>query len=824
MFINKFLLSEPELYWELRQQLKFVLDGGTINELKIKEIAYATWHRQHYHAPDNVFFNQWEHLNTRIKEENQSFSRALLSQVARYHIEDNTHRISIKFNRFAEWQNWVANQSGLPVIALCCSKMSLPQDQFERLDILKDRIGFRCLLAPYHPIVEDYIERQGLHETHMHLNGTTSVEMLWHYAIQHPNSIVQDLEGEKAKSDKVPFLYATSSILNSPQQYGDLLVLARQLRIFLINTVSSRTDSSQKDILCKILNNLSLDTNYNYSFNEEHDYFGGPPYQTHLHELRLHISILEELKKTSDPVLDISYLLYVLCMNCFQRLLVQSENQYGFNQFQKLADGGARETFEKEYDARFHQLHGPHINGRPDLSTLEGRFAPKPTEDKNELLIKNILKGFLDYAKGQDHFRDTHDLNELAKQTLEVQRPTFRLVAHFIKGRWKYENSNLQENSHFKEVRERLRTSGKVFIELLDNNKNLKQIITGIDAAANELESPPEVFAPLFNYCRRKGITHFTYHVGEDFEHLLNGIRAIYEAITFLELKSGDRLGHATAIGIDPNFWINQVSDTVFLPQGQWLENLLFLRHILLNGIEINLSLARIESEIFKTAYRIFGKEIPLNTLQIFYENRNLPPEVFKDFKENKYSPDIQYYEKQLNRLRDQYPSAFECLHDRWFSPNIIQQYDIDRKEYQVSLIPVETLLIAQQYVQKIISEQHIVIETLPTSNVRISHYKSIKDHHVFRWMKIPERSFVGDYTMLITLGSDDTGIFVTDMRNEFYHLFVTIMNEFNYSAHDALKLVSNINENGRIYRFDVQKTTHMNHNSGYAEIIELPQ
>ena len=29
-----------------------------------------------------------------------------------------------------------------------------------------------------------------------------------------------------------------------------------------------------------------------------------------------------------------------------------------------------------------------------------------------------------------------------------------------------------------------------------------------------------------------------------------------------------------------------------------------------------------------------------------------------------------------------------------------------------------------------------IVLETLPTSNVRISHYNSIKDHHVFRWLR----------------------------------------------------------------------------------------
>lgn len=69
-------------------------------------------------------------------------------------------------------------------------------------------------------------------------------------------------------------------------------------------------------------------------------------------------------------------------MNCFQRILVQRDDQLGFDQFQKFADDGSREYFEKEYDVRFHQLHGPKINGKSDLLTLEGRFAPKNSRKK----------------------------------------------------------------------------------------------------------------------------------------------------------------------------------------------------------------------------------------------------------------------------------------------------------------------------------------------------------------------------------------------------------------------------------------------------------
>ena len=46
-----------------------------------------------------------------------------------------------------------------------------------------------------------------------------------------------------------------------------------------------------------------------------------------------------------------------------------------------------------------------------------------------------------------------------------------------------------------------------------------------------------------------------TYHVGEDFLDPVDGLRAIDEAVRFLEMGSGDRLGHATVLGLDLKKW-----------------------------------------------------------------------------------------------------------------------------------------------------------------------------------------------------------------------------------------------------------------------------
>ena len=47
----------------------------------------------------------------------------------------------------------------------------------------------------------------------------------------------------------------------------------------------------------------------------------------------------------------------------------------------------------------------------------------------------------------------------------------------------------------------------------------------------------------------------FTFHAGEDFRHLLSGLRRIYEVVYFLKFHAGDRLCHGLALGILVDDW-----------------------------------------------------------------------------------------------------------------------------------------------------------------------------------------------------------------------------------------------------------------------------
>lgn len=817
MFINPYLLSEPRLYMWLVQKLPKLFTKHEYVELnEIKKIAYASWHIRYPQYGDQLFNAHWLQLEKRRTEQG-SLTRALLSQVARYHFEDTSILLAIKLKRFDEWQAWISNQSGLPVIAYKAEQHTQGINSIiERYNWLESKLGYRCLVSPFHPSVEDYIEQNGLNETHIHLNGTSSLESMWHFALSNPQQITNDLQNEFS-SERVQLLYCCCPELDTPKKYEELLYIARYVRRLLIAWV--KHDANLSDFKQAVVDLLRRDYRSLDSLGwvlEEQQFNCR---WTHLAEIELHLSIQRELKESKDSCLDYCYLLYILCMNNFQRLMVQRDDQFGFEQFQKFADNGVRESYEKNYLQRFYQLHGPNLQGRPDLHILEGRFAPKKSLEKNEILIGSILRGFIAYAKGEENCTQldiNSDLNDLASKVIKYRRPSLKLIAHYIK-----RPSYPKKEWHFETLRQNLANTCEQLFDLLNKYPLLQSLITGIDAAANELETPPEVFAPLYRKCRYYGLSHATYHVGEDFEHLLSGIRAVYEAIIFLDLKAGDRLGHATSIGIDPEYWLRLMPEQFFLPQGQHLENLLFLRLIALNELNSKLSLARIEARISEVASNIFGPEnVSLNILGQFFIYRELEPEVVRIIQENKKSFTYHFglQHEEFKRVQNVDISVQNLLYRRWFDQDVLKKYN-ERIEVPLSMFSYQELLEAQQYTQKLVAEKHIVLETLPTSNVRISHYNSIKDHHVFRWLRVQGRTINGDYPMLVTLGSDDPGIFATDMRNEFYHIFGSLVEHFKYSVDEALELTAKLNDNGRIYHFKQSNICSRNGHQPLAEI-----
>jgi hypothetical protein len=317
---------------------------------------------------------------------------------------------------------------------------------------------------------------------------------------------------------------------------------------------------------------------------------------------------------------------YLLLMNQYYQLTVQSEQRVGFDQFQKHADAGLREHLERDYFAHFKDAHGNNLR-RSRVQFYEGRFAPKENTDKLHNLLLKILQGYHRYLssclpqepdlqkKCPPHRLSVllTELDELTTvlESLGIEPLRLALVCHFIKRSWLKSDINHAPYRHYALVKS-LRKSADVLLRLLKSHPKLNLWVRGIDGAANELHTPPEFFAPIFRQCEAHGLSHKTFHAGEDFPHLLSGLRYMLEALELLDLRAGDRLGHGTAMGISPKLWVNRMPQTIIISRGDWFLSVLAAWRLMCKQpVGLEKVAHTLTAELGRRSVEIFGE--PLN-------------------------------------------------------------------------------------------------------------------------------------------------------------------------------------------------------------------
>jgi len=117
----------------------------------------------------------------------------------------------------------------------------------------------------------------------------------------------------------------------------------------------------------------------------------------------------------------------------------------------------------------------------------------------------------------------------------------------------------------------RQRAAAIALARLLHRWPRTLHLVRGLDVCADELAVPNWVFRPLVTHIRQAAGAgarelaglgeqqpaplRTTVHAGEDFSHLLTGLRHVDEAAETLDLREGDRIGHGLALGVDPGNW-----------------------------------------------------------------------------------------------------------------------------------------------------------------------------------------------------------------------------------------------------------------------------
>nr|WP_321399150.1 hypothetical protein [uncultured Desulfobacter sp.] len=536
--------------------LRCYLSGGLPSFANIRQNLYLSEREIGFRRPDHFYKNWIKHdlgETERMAPHHQisAYLKACFDGLTKPLLTIQNNLVKVEPLRFETWQALLPRVPPLPLMSFRLYRhFNLPESVGEYTEYcLKRLVPNFCrtaLPSPHTPHMDKFVNNNGLIDVHLHLNGTTEMDRAWLHILSFPDDFQTSLTDEILENNIVKEQFDQIEEGISINRIHYRIRLASWLRYSLIQRMLK---AETPDLL-----------NFQHYINEEFRLLEDPGYSLRTHPLadglpglhEFNDSVLESLfhimmfrymdRHPANDTVARAYHLYLLILGFFNKLMVQQVEQFGFDQFQKITLNKCRDSVEKEYADRFFQICG---NEENHLTLLEGRFAPKDTIEKNIGLLDRIFNGYQSYHGVRDAFTSiTQDA------VVEIgQRMRLSLTAHFIKERdMEWQNGELLVRHHA--LRQSLEQKARAIIYLCSELNRVKEILHGIDAASNELQASPEVFAPIYRRLRRNGFRHFTYHSGEDFAHLLSGVRTLFEAVEFLELQSGDRIGHATALGI----------------------------------------------------------------------------------------------------------------------------------------------------------------------------------------------------------------------------------------------------------------------------------
>lgn len=299
--------------------------------------------------------------------------------------------------------------------------------------------------------------------------------------------------------------------------------------------------------------------------------------------------------------------------------------------------------------------------------------------------------------------------------------------------------------------------------------------ILGFDAAGNERNSSPRDFHDAFLWLRREInslrvdrdypiVIQRTFHVGEDIDDLLIGLRHIDETVELLLGPVGGRLGHALALGHNPGRFhdrrshcrvrradqlLNLVWAYQFLDEQAPLEMRVRLSDLIVEQLTIIHALLAL-------TWRRSGR---INISYLSLSSRH-----WRGVDDEQIRPPEPENPEQLGRtdetLLAELLRGFAVLNDSAplsaLDPLLKQ---IVVHDYPKDNLDLETQSYLQQKLVRKIASRHICIEANPTSNLLIGDYR--------KYSELPYAAWV-EQGLSVSINTDDPGLFMTSLPQEY--------------------------------------------------------
>ena len=287
-------------------------------------------------------------------------------------------------------------------------------------------------------------------------------------------------------------------------------------------------------------------------------------------------------------------------------------------------------------------------------------------------------------------------------------------------------------------------------------------------------------------------------HAGEDFDHIVTGMRRVDETVRFWNMGYGDRLGHALSIGIDPKGWLDSTKDLAML-KGDYLDDLVWLcielNHVAPHNRFAIPLIRKYEKVAITIASEIHGSgQFGIKDLYDAWELRRNCPIAFGKMHDGTLLHEEHYYHGAVPdyaRLIARTAAAQLYFHYHT-DPGVrrrrkaiisIKKYSDEPLSGRINEVnEYEVWEALQDHLMTQYSDKKgLIIEANPSSNLFIGPIASYGDHPIFRWHPPREawlekkerynRHGIRKGIVKVCVNSDDPAIFVTTLQTEFWQL-----------------------------------------------------
>lgn len=555
------------------------------------------------------------------------------------------------------------------------------------------------------------------------------------------------------------------------------------------------------------------------------------------------------------------FYLYLLLKCNFRSEMIQANDQTGFKNFLNYQDRKDDAWDENPYFWEAARMALNYRLNSESIISLEGRLVPKADPEQN---IKKIYrfdraKRFADCTAAQalDYLNYEFDMELDSAQFAHLP---FFFVYHFIK----LQDDRKLKYGEFREIpcrhqkhRRNLRATSIGLATALRKSAYLRNRMRGIDASANEVGCRPEVFAPVFRYLsgvQQKWNTRSdtllpsssmriskSYHVGEDFLDIADGLRAIDEAVSFLALGPGSRIGHALAMGTAPEDHYQLKNYEIISTKQDRLDDLVW---ILYRAKELGVQIeGQLESDLQNSAYQLFrelyGEEADRQGwncgLTDYYHSMKLRGDDPLAYDcHMKLRPLLGTADEFEHYLLDNSDPALKEYRNVNCVLGLYYRYHYGVKEgicgqetivCKISKAYMKLMRQIQDAMQRYLSEKQIVIECNPSSNVLIGTFKSYDRHPVFRFnsRKLGQHHLADCAALPVCVNTDDLGVFDTSLEFEYALLGQALlaqrddMQQRKHNTRDVMEYLNDLREMGIKAVFPENKPSYMTSNTTVA-------